>query len=666
MNKNRALQRGASLFLLTIIFISLLVPVFSIGAFADGEVTGLSPKADGRVKYEVSRLIEKMPNTFEATVKVPTTHSDSYSFISSYVDRTRCDFIVGIGKSGNPYVTVYKNVEEYTSVVFQEIDVRTNEWTHIAITVDEENSTTHCYINGELKETKSIDFPEVVLENKIIIGGSYGYKSNFPASIMNVALYSDVRTATEIASDYSTAPSGDNLLGYYDFSSYNKTNPQSKIEDLSSSDNDLVRFYELYDEPVKELGEYAYSFALVGDPQVININYPHNMNKPFEWIRDNAEQKKIAFAFNLGDITDKDTDEEWARADEAFHLLDGAVPYSVIRGNHDKSVAKYNEVFDYESHKHMIAGSYDGTMLNTYQTFEVCGNKYLVLNLDFKMQKDVVDWANEIVAKYHDRNVIITTHIYLASDGTTLDTQNDGLSADKYGAVYDGEGLWKNLISKHKNISMVFAGHITSTTILTTQRVGIHGNTVTQILVDPQGLDGVYGPDGLGMVAMLYFTEDGKIANTQFYSTIQDKYFVYPNEYTIEFDPIQSNGSVPNNHSFSVLDYDDEKHWFNCACGELGEISEHVYGEWIVTREPTEQKRGTRYAVCVCGDKKIENFEYEPPIEEPKERNPVVVTIILIVGIAVIVGGGIGGAFIFLKKKDTPVDKENETTADNE
>lgn len=351
--------------------------------------------------------------------------------------------------------------------------------------------------------------------------------------------------------------------------------------------------------------------------------------------------------------------------------MDGIVPYSLVRGNHDRynNMPRYDQYYDryfkYEDYVDMIDGAYKDNMQNTYQTFEVAGNKYLVLNIDFRLDIYVLEWANQVLNTHHDYNVIVTTHIYMDSDGKPLN-RNDSLPANKYGAVYDGEQLWNNFLSKHENIELVISGHIGSSSILTTERIGDNGNVVTQILVDPQGMDGKYS-GGLGVVAMLYFTEDGKLATTQYYSTIKEKYFLAHNEYEIALDPIQYPGSEPIGHTFSEeIKHDLEKHWYECKCGEKSGEELHTYTEWTVVREPTVEKRGQRKRVCtLCANEDTEVIpkltveeESEPPIPNPKDTSSSPVLILISVGGVILLGGGITTFLIFRKRKSKKADAD--------
>ena len=600
---NTKRSRIATLYLLLVILL-ILAPSVTVHALAV-EPTGLIPSEEERVKYTTTAVISELPRTYEVTVKLPSDYSKAYAICSSACDPTLPAFSLWINADGHPVITVYSGVYENTvlksETVFEEIDLRTGEWEHLSIVFDDRLSESRCYVGGELKSTKNVSIPSsIVIKAPILIGGSYSRASFFKGAILDVALFSDTRTDDEIANDAFTVPSGDNMLCYYDFSEFDNSSPPSTVQDLSPRQNSLALYSEFYDAPTVPLNDYAYSFAIIGDIQTITCNASDKLHYIFDWIEENKEEKNIAFAFNLGDFTEYDTDKEWQAAADAVHSLDGVVPYSIVRGNHDKSTDKYSQYFDYADHEYMLDGSLDGTMMNTYQTFTVFGNKYLVLNLDLQINRRILYWANEVVEQHPDYNVIVTTHIYLNNDGTTLDSGDAG-SPEKYGSIFDAEELWDKFISRHKNITMVISGHISTSGIITAQRTGVHGNTVTQILVDPQYED-LYYKGRVGLVAMLYFSEDGKYVQTQYYSTVKDKYFLPTNEYDITLDSIQSGSTIEPAHDLSSkYSFNETFHWQECVCGKNQNEEEHSYGEWTVTKKASIGTPGYRFKECICG-----------------------------------------------------------------
>ena len=297
---------------------------------------------------------------------------------------------------------------------------------------------------------------------------------------------------------------------------------------------------ELYEQQVnlwiemEPVTDYAYSFAVMGDSKILNFRDPENLHKIYDWVIEHAQDSNIQFTFGLGDITEQNTDEEWQLAYEQIHKLDGVVPYSIIRGDCDGE-EQFVRNFPYSDYENVLTGSYDGTMCNTYQKLTVGKVKYLIVNLDVGASNDVLAWANNIVAAHIDCRVIVTTHAYLDANGSPM-TANSKQSPTSIGFANNGDVIWEKFISKHINIDLVFCSHSQSDDIEVSTAVGDYGNTVTQMLMNPQSLDTGYGSNG--MVAMLYFSEDGRNIQVRYYSTIREKYFKTVNQFAIQLPDI--------------------------------------------------------------------------------------------------------------------------------
>ncbi len=294
------------------------------------------------------------------------------------------------------------------------------------------------------------------------------------------------------------------------------------------------------------VGEYAFSLAVVGDTQTMcNQGAKGSSAMPgmYRWIVDNVESKKIQYVLGLGDITEKgedwghknnDTeaetlvgDREWAYAKECISIMDGAVPYTLVRGAGHDGLARFNEWFaDYTPYTDNIGGYMtEGDIGNVYHTFEANGTKYMILCLDFGTKDPAIEWATDVIEEHPDYKVIVTTHSYLEKDGSLLETGEEYCPSQSYYDPNnnDGDDLWEKLIKKHENIFMVICGHMSCDDVVISQVQGDHGNTVTQMLIDPQDFDkNLTG--GYGMVAMLYFSENGTDVAVEYYSTAKDKY----------------------------------------------------------------------------------------------------------------------------------------------
>lgn len=269
--------------------------------------------------------------------------------------------------------------------------------------------------------------------------------------------------------------------------------------------------------------DYAYSFAVVGDTQYVTYYNPDNLAKVYDYIVENVEKKNIRHVFGLGDITDTDSPEEWALAQEQISKLDGVVPYSLVRGNHDTVFGFLSTFGERSSYAEQYIASYEAS-LNTVHEFSVGNLDYLVVTLDYGASDETLAWANEVVASYPYHNVIVTTHAYLNDDGTWLDG-NDSWLPTTDGAYNHGGDIWNKFIKKHENIVLIMSGHISADGIVVTTQTGEKGNTVTQMLIDPQAMDlDLRAEGGTGLVANLYFSADGKTVTAEYYSPVKNQY----------------------------------------------------------------------------------------------------------------------------------------------
>ena len=210
---------------------------------------------------------------------------------------------------------------------------------------------------------------------------------------------------------------------------------------------------------------------------------------------------------------------------EQFKKLEGVVPSRFIRGNHDTPLT-YIKNFPYSEYKDEIEGSYDGTMRSTYQFITLGGQKYMLLVLDSFADAFLLNWANDVVEDNPDCKVIVATHAYLDRDGTLFE------SSEAKEAT--GDIIWDRFAKKHKNIVLILSGHVASDRVITRYTKGDNGNTVTQMLINPQMTD--HSVKGGGFVAMLYFKKGSDEVQVEYYSTAYDKYYFGENQYTINID----------------------------------------------------------------------------------------------------------------------------------
>ena len=511
------------------VLLALLLLVFAIVPVAAAEVEGMSVEAND--KYPINKVFEKAPLTYEAWISLPKDAGRAGVIIGNYAGSTACaNFEITTNGRPRLYVIEFSSGEKTVhDITFKEIDVRKDEMVHVAIVHDPEKSNTYCYVNGELKSTIAgvLNISQEVCQYTYMLAGDRrgGNGQYFKGNIGEVALYSDVRSAEEIKADMNKIDSSDSeLLVWYD--TFEQVG--DRIEDLSGNGYTVTRTVK-WVENKAPVTDYAYSFCVVGDTQVVAKNYPDKLSCIYDWIIENKDEKKIEFVFGLGDITDKNTDAEWTAAKEQISKMNGVLPYSLIRGNHD-GTAKLNEYFAKPEYMSQFGGFYEPNRIdNSWRTFSVCGNDYLLITLDYCASDTLLNWAAGIIEKHPEHKVIITTHAYLFRDGTTLDVNDvcpPNASGSNDGARNNGDQMWDKLISKYENIFLVLSGHDPCENVIATQTKGVHGNTVTQMLIDPQGVDSAEG--ATGMVAMLYFSND-----VEQYSTVHGKHYMNTSQFAL-------------------------------------------------------------------------------------------------------------------------------------
>ncbi len=302
-----------------------------------------------------------------------------------------------------------------------------------------------------------------------------------------------------------------------------------------------------------ELGkDYDYSFAVVGDTQCLNYYQDiqkgtQYMNGLYQWIADNQQSKNIQYVMGLGDITQtfqSSSDpnsayiKEWVNAKAAIEILDAAgIPYSLVRGNHDittglneyfgEGSSYYNDLL--EMQKQGKAGIFEnGKIENTWRKIEIGNDKYLILTLDWFPTEEAMYWFENIINASPDYKVIVTTHHFLGSDKTFSDDAESTFPQDqvddpKWGEAVSGgfvtpRSMWEEVLSKYENVEMILCGHVDVDDIYVTRLRGENGNTVTCMLIDPQTIDQTLP---VGMVAMLYFKENGEMVNVEYISTVR-------------------------------------------------------------------------------------------------------------------------------------------------
>lgn len=334
----------------------------------------------------------------------------------------------------------------------------------------------------------------------------------------------------------------------------------------------------------------SFTIAIVGDTQNYSSSRPEIFHNVTQWIADNAAARNIRFVIQDGDIVNTaSVTSQWNVARAAMDRLNGVVPYAVVRGNHDIGSQydlpqRFGPGSPY-SQQPTLTGYYEvpnqptWDMRNTYHTFEANGQEFLVLTVDISAGPDVVAWANQVIESNPYARVILDTHAYSYDggqrfnhaidphdpQGRTVDQVRDELLRQNQpdsiynGAVYggqDGETLWQNLVSQHENVAFMISGHQFEDfdQFKYHQENGVHGNSVHELLVDPQNM----ANGGNGWIRLLEFDPDNLTVHVKTFSPFLNQWDNAPDlRYDILMSPApRLDGDFNNDGAYRCDDID--------------------------------------------------------------------------------------------------------------
>ena len=494
---------------------------------------------DDNTLYKMQSVMKSAPNTFEAWLYLSKSITGKAGTVIGNFNHGRDCVNFSIYEGGNPCISFGNNGSN--EVVFNEVDVRADDFVHVAIVKD--GSTFSCYLNGVLKQTKNL-LGNITITDVLVVGNDMRPQSDryFKGLIKSVALYSDARTSGEIEIDMNRVDVSDNCL----LASYNLFGIKSGvIEDLSQNGNDAKKRY-IWSENLVEPTDYDYSFAVVGDIQTMTNKHSSKVSKIFDYIINNVESKHIKHVFALGDFTEYDTNTEWENVSNQLLRLSGKVSYSLVRGNHD-GFDKFNTYLGsgkgYASQQTLVSTYQSGDYNSTAHKFTAGNTDWLVIALDYAAGSSVLEWAEDVVEANPNSKVIISTHSYLdftglRSDEIDMAPKGPTITTD----CNSGQDLWDEFVKKHENIVMVLSGHVAYNDIVLNTSVGDNGNTIQELLINPQTVDLALGDIGdskgklpAGLVAMFYVSNDGKV-DVRYYSTVREAYYMEDSQISFELD----------------------------------------------------------------------------------------------------------------------------------
>jgi len=494
--------------------------------------------SSGDIELVSTHKLSGSPKTFEAWVKMPTTLGISGGVIvgNGALDGYGAATInFGVTADGNPWL-YWKETTGNEAYYVAYANVALDDWVHVAIVTDSVNHKIICYVNGVTADAQTFSIMEDTIPIRPLkIGGDYlwGNVRCFSGEIADVRVWSVMRSESEIQASMNTYLIGDEM-GL--LANWLLTGDIDVIyKDNSIQGNDVRVWYEWL-EPEFVTGDYA--IIVVPDIQHLTLHYPDVLEALINWVIENVQECNIQLMIQVGDLTNDNTENEWQLVQDNFAKLDGVVPYIFIPGNHDYAGMPYyrdtnlfNTYLPYAKYSAFptFGGAYENDKLdNAYYYFTSDDATYLMLCLETVPREPVIDWANNVVDDNPNCRVIVVTHAYLSYDGRYDDSSGYDATGN------NGQNVWDKLVSQHANIVLTLCGHIHYDDLVLQVGTGLYGNEVPQLLVDAQDMDWYH--KGVGMIALLTFSNDGRDVAVNWYSVKENKLFRDWNQFTFSIE----------------------------------------------------------------------------------------------------------------------------------
>jgi hypothetical protein len=246
---------------------------------------------------------------------------------------------------------------------------------------------------------------------------------------------------------------------------------------------------------------------------------PDHAARGFEWMPNGGSEVAMSPKVHTRSF-------EIPAAVQAFELIAGKLPFSVVPGNHDfdalwtdpahppqpeenkpgmrhvGGLTGFQSAFSDESqffaNQPWYVGSHDGGA-DSAQVFSAGRCRFLHIGLQYYAPDASLAWAAEVIRRFPGLPTIVSTHAYLDragkriaksnTDNSILDTRDN-----------NPQMIWDEFVSQHDQIFLVLSGHVGGQSFsVDTNRFG---NDVYQMLVDYQGRAQTAKDAGAGNVSV--------------------------------------------------------------------------------------------------------------------------------------------------------------------
>lgn len=249
-----------------------------------------------------------------------------------------------------------------------------------------------------------------------------------------------------------------------------------------------------------------WAMVVLPDTQVYLDRYPEIWEAQTRWVAEHAAAEGVALVVHVGDVTEWNTALEWQRAAAGFAEVEAVAPLVVVPGNHDYDVTRPRAgglaaawPVAALTARPSFGGLFEPTSVdNHYQLFDLAGQRWLVLALEWGPRPAVLDWANAVLDREPADHVIVVTHAYLYNDDRRYDWDRLGgaqawnphsYAGTAWPVLTDGEELWQTVLADRDNIDLVLSGHVAVDGVGRATSRTRSGHDVHEILQDYQGDD---------------------------------------------------------------------------------------------------------------------------------------------------------------------------------
>jgi pimeloyl-ACP methyl ester carboxylesterase len=346
---------------------------------------------------------------------------------------------------------------------------------------------------------------------------------------------------------------------------------------FAAGDPEHVDFYQ---QAVQTAAVENFTVIVLPDTQFYSASYPVIFDNQTRWVVGEAENMNVVFVTHEGDIVDSDVLVQWQNANHSMSMLDDHVPWGVLPGNHDGaasggSLANYDAFFGCArfSGESWYGGGYLGSNANNYEFFSGGGDDYLIFHFRYNPSDAVLAWANQTIANYPNRRVIVTTHSYLNVDGSR---------------TAEGTQIWNRFVAPHADqVFLVLCGHMHGEARRTDV---VNGHSVYQILADYQSRTN----GGNGWLRTLEFRpEEDKIYVKTFSPYLNSYESDADSEFTLNYEmtgssegaitislqsPVNGTTTMDNMPDFRFIATSQSQQTFNCSLWLQNSTFSNAYG----------------------------------------------------------------------------------------